>query len=78
MTSLVTFYCFHEALCYSITHRTPHRRVLRFKSQHPSELACFINPVVRVSGRKTSQVATLHTHYNATILVTCVSALPRL
>ncbi|MCG0056081.1 hypothetical protein L6R34_27130, partial [Escherichia coli] len=25
--------------------RTPHRRVLRFKSQHPGELACFISPV---------------------------------
>ncbi len=40
-----TLYRFHEALCYSVTLRTPHRRVLRFKSQHPGELACFISPV---------------------------------
>ncbi|MEJ9732574.1 hypothetical protein R1C49_25905, partial [Escherichia coli] len=39
--SAVTLYRFHEALCYSVTLRTPHRRVLRFKSQHPGELACF-------------------------------------
>ncbi len=39
--------------CYHLPHhwptaatlRTPHCRVLRFKSQHPGELTCFIRPV---------------------------------
>ncbi len=29
------------ALCYAVTLRTPHRRALRFKPQHPGKLPCF-------------------------------------
>ena len=44
-TDVITLYRFHEALCYAVTLRTPHRRVLRFKPQHPGKLPCFISPV---------------------------------
>lgn len=42
---VVTLHRFDEALCYFVTLRAPHRRVFRFKSHHPGELACFIRPV---------------------------------
>lgn len=38
-TDVVTLHRFHEAISYSVTLRTPYRRTLRFKPQHPGELA---------------------------------------